>query len=471
MFQPWRIQLRQAEEALAAARLDEARAFVRQGDLPEYLPAKKLMARLATQFVQRGQKHAELGQSLAGWRDLEAAAELGAATDTLGPLREQLVAQALNEAERYLSADEPAAAIARLQALQARGQAGAEVRELLRLADKLQAAGRFARQANFAAADAELAGAVQLRPRLPLLQQRRDELRRKEIAFRALRADLHDALAAERWSEVVNLAERVLELVPGDEVAKEARAKAWSVAGVKSLGEGLSAASLAETQTAILPYSLKSEARSPEPEVSCPMNSASSLPAARFLMWIDGVGGYLVCEGDEVVLGQPVAGGRVDVPILGDVSRDHAAIRRSGEGYLLVPRRATRLNGREIHDPAPLADGAIIELGTGVRLRFRQPHPLSRTARLDFVSRHRTQPPTDGVLLMAELCILGPAASNHVVCDSWSQDLVLFREESGLHCRSAGDFQIDGAPCHGQAAIQRSSHIISEEFSVTLEEV
>ena len=30
---------------------------------------------------------------------------------------------------------------------------------------------------------------------------------------------------------------------------------------------------------------------------------------------------------------------------LGDLSRDHAVIRRSGEGYVLVPRRTTRLNG------------------------------------------------------------------------------------------------------------------------------
>src|SRR5262245_65344518 len=100
MFQPWRIQLRRAEEALAAQRLEEANALVRQGDLPEYLPAKKLMARLATQFVRRGQRHLELGQSLAGWRDLEAAAELGAAAETLGPLRGQLVARAVGEAER-----------------------------------------------------------------------------------------------------------------------------------------------------------------------------------------------------------------------------------------------------------------------------------------------------------------------------------------------------------------------------------
>ena len=49
-------------------------------------------------------------------------------------------------------------------------------------------------------------------------------------------------------------------------------------------------------------------------------------PAARFLLWVDGVGGYLVCEGDEVTLGQPVQGSYVDVPVLGDVSRIHNAV-------------------------------------------------------------------------------------------------------------------------------------------------
>ncbi len=197
----------------------------------------------------------------------------------------------------------------------------------------------------------------------------------------------------------------------------------------------------------------------------------SSPPGPRFLMWIDGVGGYLVCEGDEVVLGQPVPGSQADVPILGDLSRDHAAIRRSGEGYLLVPRRATKLNSREIHEPAPLADGAMIELGRGVRLKFRQPHPLSRTARLEFVSRHRTQPPTDGVLLLAESCILGAVASAHVVCPSWDRQVVLLRTGGELRCRTVGDFQIDGEPAVSPAPIQRGSHISGDGFSVKLEEV
>src|SRR5271166_5800978 len=64
----------------------------------------------------------------------------------------------------------------------------------------------------------------------------------------------------------------------------------------------------------------------------------------RFLLWIDAVGGYWVCGGNEVMIGQPAADERIDLPILADLSRRHAIIRRDGEGYLLQPLRELRLN-------------------------------------------------------------------------------------------------------------------------------
>ena len=41
----------------------------------------------------------------------------------------------------------------------------------------------------------------------------------------------------------------------------------------------------------------------------------------RCILWVDAVGGYLVCLGDEIVLGQAIPGTTVDVPILADLSR------------------------------------------------------------------------------------------------------------------------------------------------------
>ena len=47
---------------------------------------------------------------------------------------------------------------------------------------------------------------------------------------------------------------------------------------------------------------------------------ASTKMPDRMMLWVDAVGSYLVCLGDEVVLGQPAADGAApEVPILGDL--------------------------------------------------------------------------------------------------------------------------------------------------------
>jgi len=191
----------------------------------------------------------------------------------------------------------------------------------------------------------------------------------------------------------------------------------------------------------------------------------------RFLLWIDAVGGYWVCLGDEIVLGQPVRSDQVDVPLLGDLSGRHARIRRDGEGYLIEAIREVRLDGRPVADFAPLVDGSLIQLGSKVKLVFRRPHPLSATARLDFASTHRTQPTVDAILLMAETCILGPRPNSHVVCRKWPDDVVLYRHENNLYCRAAGLTEIDGQPCRQKGPIGRNSRISGERFSLCLEQL
>jgi hypothetical protein len=192
---------------------------------------------------------------------------------------------------------------------------------------------------------------------------------------------------------------------------------------------------------------------------------------SRFLLWVDAVGGYWVCLGDEVVLGQPGTAGRVDVPILGDLSGRHARIRRDSEGYLIEALRETKIDGREVQQAALLKDGAKIQLGDTVRLLFRRPLALSATARLDFVSRHRTHPSSDAVLLMADACVLGPKPNSHVVCRDWPCEVILFRQEGELFCRTEGALEIDGLKHRQRGLIHRNAHIVGEGFSVSLEAI
>lgn len=193
------------------------------------------------------------------------------------------------------------------------------------------------------------------------------------------------------------------------------------------------------------------------------------LASDRFLLWIDAVGGFLVHLADAVVLGQPEPPGQADVPILGDLSSRHARIRRDGEGYLVEALREVRIDGRRIEQAALLSHGNVLQLGGSVRLAFRRPHALSGTARLDFVSRHRTQPSVDAVLLMADTLILGPGARSHIVCPELREEVVLYRAEDQLHCRTQGAIEIDGTRCKDRGPIGLRSHVRGERFALSLE--
>jgi hypothetical protein len=186
-------------------------------------------------------------------------------------------------------------------------------------------------------------------------------------------------------------------------------------------------------------------------------------------MWVDAVGGYLVCLGDQVALGQAAGLGEADVPILADLSRRHAMIRRDREGYLIEPIQGACINGRRTSAMTNLNDGDLMQLGRSVEIRFRKPHVLSATARLEIISHHKTQPSVDAVLLMAETCILGPDVQSHVRCRSWSRNLILFRDMEGLHCRTSGSFQIDGSPCQSRGRLTSVSRIEGDDFSLSLE--
>ena len=156
----------------------------------------------------------------------------------------------------------------------------------------------------------------------------------------------------------------------------------------------------------------------------------------RALLWVDAVGGFLVCLDDAIVLGQPSPGDAIAVPILADLSRRHAVIRRDAGAYVLEPLQRPRVDGREITGPFVLADNQLIQLGDSVRLRFTKPHALSATARLDVESHHKTQPTADAVLLMADSCVLGPNRHCHVRCRNWQQDVVVYRQNDQVFCRA-----------------------------------
>lgn len=192
---------------------------------------------------------------------------------------------------------------------------------------------------------------------------------------------------------------------------------------------------------------------------------------SRLLLWVDAVGGFFVCLGGEVRLGQATPDAAIDLPMLADLSRHHATFRRDEEGYTIEPVRDVKLNHERITSTSWINDGSLLEMGPALKLRFRRPHPLSATARLDFVSHHRTQPSSSAVLLMADTLILGPESNNHVVCRGWPHDVILHRQHGGLFCTSSTPIEVDGRRYESRAPLEHNSRVVGEGFSFSLEEI
>ena len=196
------------------------------------------------------------------------------------------------------------------------------------------------------------------------------------------------------------------------------------------------------------------------------------VPQSRFMLWIDGVGAYLVCLGSRVTIGGP--GGHTDaadICLLANLSRQHTTLIRSQEGYLLESHSAVRVADRAVEERTHLNNGYEIELGSNVKLRFRLPTVLSATATLEFLSDHRPSQSVDGVILMEDTCLLGPGREKHVQCPHWSDTVVLFRRNSQFCCKSQSNLFIDGKLMREGTPLASGDVITGPDFRFRVEAI
>lgn len=176
-------------------------------------------------------------------------------------------------------------------------------------------------------------------------------------------------------------------------------------------------------------------------------NANRDAAAGKYIAWIDGVGAWLILTKPSATLGRvssnasPLIAGsdseeEADVSLVANLSRHHATIDRVEDNYVLAAKSGVKVQGRPVSDLTLLPGNCEITLGDSVRLGFSIPTPLSATARLTFDSDHRPRTSVDGVVLMAETCVLGPAADSHIRCREWSDPVVLVQTPTGLVAKS-----------------------------------
>lgn len=145
------------------------------------------------------------------------------------------------------------------------------------------------------------------------------------------------------------------------------------------------------------------------------------MPAPRYKLWIDGVGCWNLVFGREWVIGGP--GSNADMKMLAPLDDAAATLATKGESFELKQDGVTRRLPKE----------GTVEWSSGVSLRFRQPHPWTITATLQPTSSHRPIDQSDGLVLGAGSCVLGPESDCHVVCAKWPHGIVLFEREKVLY--------------------------------------
>jgi hypothetical protein len=196
----------------------------------------------------------------------------------------------------------------------------------------------------------------------------------------------------------------------------------------------------------------------------------TSTTAPPAILWIDGVGGYLMLRGPTASLGPAFADPPPDVPILADLSRNHATIRRDGEGYWLSADRPTAVNLSPVQR-ALLRSGDRITLGASCQILFSQPEPLSATARLTVISGHRFGHPVDAVLLMAETLILDRSPQAHVQTSDLRQRVVIYRQGDKLAVKAACSIRANGQSYRDRTVLASGVPTSLEDLTITLEEL
>lgn len=195
-----------------------------------------------------------------------------------------------------------------------------------------------------------------------------------------------------------------------------------------------------------------------------------SLTARQLKLWIDGVGCWLAHWDTELVLGGPSAS-PPHLRLEADLSREHLRINRIEEEYCIQPRGDTRVNQRLLQASASLRDGDELGLGTEVRLLFRIPSALSRSAVLVATSEHRFADHLDGVLLIDQHCLLGPGAGVHLFCPDWERQMVLFVRGERLWCRADEQLQYNGLPLTSAQPLQSGVLLSSDRWRLRCEAV
>lgn len=260
-------------------------------------------------------------------------------------------------------------------------------------------------------------------------------------AISACRAAVRE-IANGRAAEAVEHVQRVTQLFPK---------LAWS----RDTLDGLRQAAEALARVRVGPLGLLLDApAAPMQTTAPPVGSGSSIllshraasPApgrlpSRFVLRVDGVGGFVVVTGDRITVG-PVSGSTLPcVPLVTDPSAVLATIERRDEDYFIHGGTGLVVNDRPATQRL-LASGDRIALSPRCRLAFSLPHAATTTAALDLVSARYPRGDVRRVILLDSELVIGAGPTSHVRLDALPEPIVLQRRGASMQVASSHGVEV-----------------------------
>lgn len=186
-------------------------------------------------------------------------------------------------------------------------------------------------------------------------------------------------------------------------------------------------------------------------------NAPGALPR-KLMLYVDGVGSFLLVRDRSVTIGGASGSRQPDVPLLMDSSAGAALIERTDEDYFLSCSRPVLVNNQPT-DRKLLVNGDRIALTPKCRVRFEVPNAASTSALLS-ISGARV-PGTDAtrVVLMDRSLVIGPGGSAHVRADDLAGQVILHVRDGRLFCNAEQEVTVDGRPMDRQAGLPLDAQV------------
>ncbi len=513
-----RVEILRAENALRDGRLDEAYSIAMDKELKRWRGCQVILEKLVKPLLDRAAEHLEEGRLQDALADVERAREAGGNRPQIAELRETICARLsedrhqkalerdlLQSARRHLEKGSVGAGRALLEGVRtdpetARLRREAERREekareacirsemLLKEGAILEAV-RSAQEALIACAryeklpslllklknaaisaidrallDGSLNAAQELFGKIMVVCGESLETRRLGEIFRIC----HEAAQktdSGNYDDARCLVNRLRALLPSASWIKTTERALLNICeGLQGLHAGpLSGFSLEHAEGA--KAALESTIQAPRPLKK--ENGKASM-RDRLLLWVDGVGAFLVLRSDRVTIGRLGSSARPDLALTADIAGVQAEIVRADDDYFLAAHGAAEVNGKKVEKKL-LASGDRIRLAPKCELLFQIPTALSTSAVITLPSLQRIAGDAREVILLDHHLLIGNDEGCHIRTREATSKILLYSDARGLSLRADEDILMGGELRGREALIEPGVQIKVGEvtFAVT----